>query len=624
MKRLTLVLALGIVVQACSNSSIGSPDDDDGAIDGSSDRPPVDGGGRVDDVMLGDGSMRPPADPRTDAGPSARDGEAKAASAPAEILTNRNDNARTGANLREWSLTTANVPSLQLLGSWPVEGEIYAQVLVASDVEVQAKPRTLAVVATMSNHLYAFDVDAPPTAPPVWHLGTMWELGVPAYSARNIRGLNGILSTPVIDKAHNRLYVVARDCDPALPAEAPRCAQRLFEIGLGSGEIITSVVISGHVTVDVPEASARKVTFDASAQWNRPGLLLAGDELIVAFGSGPSGDQHEEDFVYHGWLFRFDVRALNRAPDVYCTTPRGRGGSIWQSGAGPAADERAIYVTGANGIMADGMTHPPEQWPVSPKGQEDSVVRLARAQPFPTPDEPVEQYWDGRSYRSVGNVFQHMESGDNGFGSSGPMLIPDTNLLLVGSKAGLVYLLDRESMNTVQEPLNPYHEPPLEEGHTLHLHGWWNVPMITQNFTFWRPRTLEDGSRYAYMHAWPYKDKLRSLRYDYESGKLETFATAQVAALEGGGNVVLSANEQARETGVLWAATRTDVSKQPGGQLWAFDAITLEVLFHTDTPAFSKFTPPTVIGGRVYLPSTSSDTNIKRQVLIFGLPLKQQ
>ena len=96
------------------------------------------------------------------------DGSALPGAGGAELLTQRYDNARTGANLAETTLNAANVPSLALLGTWLVEGEIYAQVLVASAVEVDGIPRAVAIVATMNNHVYEFDADASPGAALLW------------------------------------------------------------------------------------------------------------------------------------------------------------------------------------------------------------------------------------------------------------------------------------------------------------------------------------------------------------------------------------------------------------------------------------------------------------------------
>jgi hypothetical protein len=579
------------------------------------------------------GQKSAPAKPRpaasdTDAGEDTQPMAADAGHEPmlpppstsAEILTQRYDNARTGANLNERSLGPKNVEQLRLLGSWLVDGELYAQVLVAADVEIAGKRKAVAIVATMSDSLYAFDADAPPDSALLWQQGMQQELGKPGFCARNVGGPNGILSTPVIDKARGHVYVVARDCDPSFPVLMPRCQHRLVQLKLETGEILRSITVAGEVLV-ADAAGVTSTRFEPSAHWNRPGLLLAGNKLVIAFGSGPAGDQHEEDFVYHGWVFRYDVSKLEAAPDVYCTTPRGRGGSVWQAGAAPAADDQAIFVTGANGIQDDGLVHPPPEWPLMPKGQEDSVVRLPHDQAFPTPQDTVQQFWDMRPYIGAGTIFQHMESGDNGFGSSGPLLIPDTRLLLVGTKAGLTYLLNRDSMQPAQEPLSPFTDLALQPGHSLYLHSWWGIPMTTQTFVFWRPNTAQAGRRYGYAYAWANNDRLRQLRFDYEASSLQLTATAEVPEALGGGNLVLSAAGDAQESGVLWATSRLGTGTSgAAGTLWSFDPLTLKALWQTPLPAWSKFNPPTVVRGRVFVPSSAPDPALMPQVLVYGLP----
>ena len=597
---------------AATSDTGAAPDSAPAAADGGSKKPAP--------------SKTTPASADSDAGVDSPPAAADAGHAPteptpsAEILTQRYDNARTGANLNEHSLSPKNVERLRPLGSWLVDGELYAQVLVAADVQIAGKPTAVAIVATMNDSLYAFDADGDPETALLWQQGMHQELGTPSYCARNVGGPNGILSTPVIDKARGHVYVVARDCDPGFPALMPRCEHRLLQLKLQTGEILRSIAVKGEVLV-TGAAGVTSTTFEPSAHWNRPGLLLAGDQLVIAFGSGPVGDQHEEDFVYHGWVFRYDVTQLEAAPDVYCTTPRGRGGSVWQAGAAPAADDQAIFVTGANGIQDDGQVHPPGEWPLMPKGQEDSVVRLPRAEAFPTPQQPVQQFWDMRPYIGAGTIFQHMESGDNGFGSSGPMLIPDTRLLLVGTKAGLTYLLNRDSMQPAQAPLSPFTDLALQPGHSLYLHSWWGIPMTTQAFVFWRPNTTQDGRRFGYAYAWANNDRLRQLRFDYEASSLQLTATADVPEALGGGNLVLSAAGDAQDSGVLWAASRLGTGTSgAAGTLWAFDPLTLASLWQAPLPAWSKFNPPTVVRGRVFVPSSAPDPALMPQVLVYALP----
>src|SRR5258708_39577314 len=91
---------------------------------------------------------------------------ALAATAPAmgaSVLTQHNDPARTGANLQETELTPSKVKTgFGKLFSRGVNGQIYAQPLIVSGVEIPGKGvRNVVYVATMKNDVYAFDADDP-------------------------------------------------------------------------------------------------------------------------------------------------------------------------------------------------------------------------------------------------------------------------------------------------------------------------------------------------------------------------------------------------------------------------------------------------------------------------------
>src|SRR5689334_15992369 len=91
------------------------------------------------------------------------------ARAQIDVLTNRYDAARVGANLGETKLTPANV-SVDRFGklySYPVDGAVYAQPLYATGVTIQGAVRNVLYVVTMNDKVYAFDADSPsPT--PLW------------------------------------------------------------------------------------------------------------------------------------------------------------------------------------------------------------------------------------------------------------------------------------------------------------------------------------------------------------------------------------------------------------------------------------------------------------------------
>src|SRR6516164_9157795 len=135
--------------------------------------------------------------------------------AQVSVLTQHNNNSRTGANLNETTLTTANVnvSSFGKLFSISVDGFVYAQPLYMPSVNLpNLSIHNVLFVATAHNSVYAFDAD---TGAQLWKV----SLGTPVPSSvinnngvpePSIQVEVGIISTPAIDPNTKTLYVVPK------------------------------------------------------------------------------------------------------------------------------------------------------------------------------------------------------------------------------------------------------------------------------------------------------------------------------------------------------------------------------------------------------------------------------
>lgn len=197
-------------------------------------------------------------------------------------------------------------------------------------------------------------------------------------------------------------------------------------------------------------------------------------------------------------------------------------------------------------------------------------------------------------------------------------MLPDSNDLVVGSKGGIVYLLNRDTMTATQPPISPFTALPLQDDHTLYIHSWWGIPVIFGSFVFFRPDVpANQAGPSGYLYAWASDDYLRSFRYDYAAHTLVLDKTAEVPAMPHGAYLSLSAHDHEDGSAVVWATSRSVTGSPKQGHVWAFDAKTLTRLWDADTPAYSKFTPPTVARGRLIVPS--SITGGEHLVLVYGV-----
>src|SRR3989449_9089408 len=139
------------------------------------------------------------------------------------VLTQHNDNTRSGWNDKETALTTSNVNVRQFgaVFTLTVDDQVYAQPLVVGHVFIGGGYHNVVYIATVNNTLYAYDGDngtlywrksftAPGMRPPRNTDMTGAGGGTYADFSGNIR----VVGAPGIDSARGRgrgtMYFVAR------------------------------------------------------------------------------------------------------------------------------------------------------------------------------------------------------------------------------------------------------------------------------------------------------------------------------------------------------------------------------------------------------------------------------
>jgi len=503
--------------------------------------------------------------------------------AQVDVLNVNYDSQQTGANLQETSLSPGmNWRTFGKVGTFPVDGQVYAQPLYVSSVPIRGAKYNVVYVATMGNSVYAFDADAPQSAVPLWHV----NLGPPVPSGlfgfTDILPQIGILGTPAIDPTAQTLYVVSDTVPPAASSEP---VFQLHALSLVDGHEMLGgpVNVAASVMGTGAGSSGGTVAFDAFWQLQRPGLILANGTLYVAFGS------HADTGNYHGWILGYNSSTLQLV-SVFNSSPNGQRDAFWQSGRAPAVDSNGdLYAVTGNGDF-DGASNFGETL-LHLSGTDLSLVD------WYTPDE-----WNDLNQQ------------DWDLGSTGAILIPNTNLLLTGSKSGLLYLAQKNSLGHLGPDTTS-----TVQGTQVNTWGMfqmvlWSNPQIS---------TLEpliQGS--AKTNAAPAPV---SLLYEFDpDGFLKSFEIVgdQInstiisdylvdnAALYVG----LSLSANGGQNGIVWLITGNAEAPGEPATLHALDAKDLDdELWNSDwngardqAGAFSKFAPPTVANGRVYVPTRSN------------------
>lgn len=486
-----------------------------------------------------------------------------------DVLTQHNDVSRSGLNSNETFLTPQNVTAgtFGKLFTQNVDGIIVGQPLYASNVLMNdGNVHNVVFVATQHNTVFAFDGDNNQgnNAAPLWAVslngaGTSDPIADYGCTGTHFTEI-GVTGTPVIDSAKTTLYVVAKT------VTAGQRAFSLHALNISTG----AELLGGPVVINGTAPSSNgSGTFNPIYQLQRPALLLESGTLYIGFGGNGC-----DEYAYNGWVFAYNSQTLAQT-GAFLVTPDGTRASIWQGGAGPAADEFGnIYVVTANGTY-DG--------PESKNDFGDTVLKMG---------------WNGSTfgvldYFTPQNQLQLAQQ-DLDLGSSGPLILPDQpglypHELVAGGKQGTLYLINRDDMGEFNPDADDVIQsiPKAVVGELTGVPSYWNGSVYVAG-------DLDYIKQFALIN-----------------GALTTTPVSETSVVfQGMGPASTSISANGSSNGILWAlAHSTNV-------LYAFNATNLSELYNSSQAPklrdklspLIRFATPTVTNGKVYIGGRSTLT----------------
>ena len=416
-----------------------------------------------------------------------------------DVWTHRNNNYRTGANLHETCLTWANVGQIRKLFRFEVDGQVYAQPLVVTNIPIRDQltgvtlTRNAVFIATMKNWVYGYDADGQHKSAglqtPYWGMRLTipfedhktiealplpvkripWDAGAARFGQFNIEPWVGITSTPVIDRASKTMFLVAKVAAPApsscwnqpSTAECP-VGNWIFAIRLKDGKIRDQAKIDlgtpEDFQVDNHTACApynlrdprNMVTTKDDANrihMQRTALLLTGNGSDLHIYLGFGSHQDAPCPMYHGMMVRFDYNTAthkltqyqnpsNPHPFAFFVTRKG------ETDPPVLAVFRHENMLGKGGIWQAGN---------GPAADRDGNIYVMTGngtyQPgeefsdnylklSPNLDQKTAEYFAPPDVKLLTSDVLDVD-----LGGSGPVLIPGANQVFGGGKQGKIYVL---------------------------------------------------------------------------------------------------------------------------------------------------------------------------------------
>jgi len=501
---------------------------------------------------------------------------------PQPVYTYHYDNTRDGANTNETLLTLSkvNTNSFGKLFSYTVDGYVYAQPLIATNVTIPGKgTHNVLYVATENDTVYAFDADTyVPT--PYWaysflnpSAGVIAVLG--SDTQGNVVPQVGITATPVIDPASGTIYleVMTKETN----SHSTNFVHRLHALDISTGLERTSfnspTVIAANnypgTGYNGTDNTGGFVNWNPVRELSRPALLLANGMVYLCYSS--FGDHPP----YYGWVFSYDAHTLAQT-GVFNTSPNSGWGGIWMTGNGAAADTNGyIYLNTGNG---------PFDANAGGGDYGDSILKLNG-----TNGLKLEDYFTP-FYQS------YLNSNDLDISAAGVILLPPvngTNLVLSGSKDGPLYLLNCANMGQY----NANSDSQIVQEVTNAVKGQWSSPAYFNGMLYFVGCNVYGGG----------SDVIK--QFSISGGTINTVPVARgsYAYNYPGATPVVSAN--GTSNAIVWTLETAAWSSSGPAVLHAYNATNVAQEIYNSSQNLARdnpgvavlFTLPAVANGKVYV-----------------------
>lgn len=517
-----------------------------------------------------------------------------ATAAAVPVTTYHNDNSRAGVNNAETILNTSNVNtnSFGKLYSLPVDGQIWAQPLYVPSVAIPgAGTHNVLYVATMHNSVYAFDADSG-SGTPLWFLNLGPSVPCTGYygnfcygAAQPVPPETGIFSTPVIDPSTNAIYVVAETAIAGTNGTETQFSLHSLNLLTGQENANSPVVISGSVPGTGYGSSGGVLPFVPNFHLQHTGLTLLRGTIYFGFATG-SDDQPP----FHGWLFGYNETTLAQTL-IKCFSPNHYGNGVWQGGAAFSSDNSSnLYIQTGNGSFT-----------ASTGGTEWGEALLK----FNTVTSAITSYFV--PYNEI-----TLDVYDWDLGAGGTIILPSASpliapMIVAGGKTGEVFLLNTANLkgynatdNVVQEFQSLTSSSP--NGTSGHF----------GDSVFYNNALYSWGSGDV-LKRWAFSGTSFSLS---GSGPVQAFPFAACAP-----SMSVSSNGLTSGTGILWTV---DSDSYCSGGAWYTGTLRAFSTANVSTELWdsnlrgsldaagnwSKFIPPTIVNGKVYLATLDGEVNV--------------